>query len=276
MLAEAFHSFADSLNEVLLAVSLRRGRAPADAAHPFGHGRERFLWAFMAAVASFLIGGCLSIALSIRELIEGGTQSNFLLAGVVLAVAFGADGLSLVQSLRPARREAQRRGQSLWNYVLRTSDPTLRAVIAEDSAALVGLGLASLGLVGSAVFGNGIPDALASLLIGLLLAATAFGLGWPISDLLLGRSVPAEQLQQIQAILAASPAVEEVLVLQAVYTGPEEAIVAAKVRPLPTLTMLELTRAMDEVDHALRSALPEVADVYIDVTAFRSDSSSEH
>src|SRR5437667_3034355 len=84
LLAEAGHSFADSLNEVLLAISLSRGRVPADAAHPLGHGRERFLWAFMAAIASFLIGGCLSIALGIRELLDGGPMDNLLVAWVVL------------------------------------------------------------------------------------------------------------------------------------------------------------------------------------------------
>jgi len=273
MLAEAAHSLADSVNEVLLGVSLYRGRVPADRAHPLGHGRERFLWAFMAALGSFLVGGCLSIALAIRELVEGGGEptSNLPIAGAVLAAAFAADGVSLLQSLRHARREADERGQPLWRYLLRASDPALRAVVVEDSAALVGVALAALGLVVGALVGDSTPDALASLLIGLLLAATAFGLARPLADFLVGRSLPVEKLQRLRAILTAAPAVEEVLALQAVYTGPEEAIVAAKARPVATLTVDELTRAMDELDHAIRSALPEVAEVYIDLTAFRSD-----
>src|SRR5437588_6173401 len=92
LLAEAGHSFADSLNEVLLGVSLWRGNVPADLAHPLGHGRERFLWAFMAAVASFLIGGCLSIALGVEKLVLGGTESHLLVGRLVLGVAFVADG----------------------------------------------------------------------------------------------------------------------------------------------------------------------------------------
>jgi cation diffusion facilitator family transporter len=269
LLAEAGHSLADSLNEVFLAVSLRRGNVPADLAHPLGHGRERFLWAFMAAIASFLIGGCLSIALGIQKLLAGGSESNLLVAWVVIAIALAAEGVSLLQSLRSLLREAEDRHESLWRCVVTSSDPTLRAVIVEDSAALVGLALAAIGLAASAVLGDGWPDAVASILIGLLLAATAFGLAWPLSDFLVGRSVTVEELGQMYAVLAASPAVEEVLALQAVYTGPDQVIVGAKVRPVSTLTIPELTRAMDEVDHAMREAFPPVADVFVDVTAFR-------
>ena len=124
----------------------------------------------------------------------------------------------------------------------------------EDSAAVVGVLLAGLGLVGSALVGNEMPDALASLLIGLLSAATAFGLARPLADYLIGRSLPAEQLQQLYAILAAAPAVEEVILLQAVYTGPDEIVVAAKVRPVPTQTVDALAHAMDDLDAALRAA----------------------
>src|SRR5439155_21859412 len=116
----------------------------------------------------------------------------------------------------------------------------------------------------SALAGTSTPDAVAALLIGLLLAATAFGLARPLADLLVGRSVPVEQLEQALAILAAAPAVDEVLAVQAVYTGPEEVIVAAKVRPVEHLTVAALTGAMDALDQALRDALPEVAEVYID------------
>jgi cation diffusion facilitator family transporter len=271
MLAEAGHSLADSLNEVLLGVSLRRGRVPADRVHPLGHGRERFLWAFMAAIASFLIGGCLSIGLAVRELVEGGSPGDRRIAAVVLAIAFAADGASLWQSLRQARHEARERGSLVRHYVLRSSDPALRAVIVEDKAALVGVGLAAAGLLGSALIGNETPDALASLVIGVLLMATAFGLARPLADFLIGHSLPAEQLQQLYAIVAQAPAVEEVLATQAVYTGPEEVIVVAKVRPAESQTAAALAQAMDELDAGLRAALPEVAEVFIDVTTYRAE-----
>src|SRR6185369_4600734 len=107
MLAEAAHSLADTSNEVLLAISLRRARRPADPTHPLGHGRERFLWALMAAVASFLIGGCFSVAMAIHALTHAGATEKLLTAWIVLAVSFVADGVSWLQSLRQARNEAR-------------------------------------------------------------------------------------------------------------------------------------------------------------------------
>jgi cation diffusion facilitator family transporter len=271
LLAEAAHSLADSLNEVFLGVSLIRGGLPADLVHPFGHARERFLWAFMAAIASFLIGGCVSIGLAIWALLKGGSNEDLLFAWVVLAVAFVADGISLIQGLGQARSEAHQRGVSLPHYVLHSSDPALRAVVVEDVAALIGVAIAAGGLLFSELVGNNIPDALASLLIGVLLALTAFGLARPVADLLVGRSMPAERLQMLAEILANDPAIEEVLTLQAVYTGPNQVIVGAKVHPAASLTIDQLTRAMDGLDVAVRSALPEVADVFLDVTSYRLD-----
>jgi cation diffusion facilitator family transporter len=271
MLAEAAHSMADSLNEVFLGVSLRRGQRPADASHPFGHGRERFLWAFMAAIASFLIGGCLSIGLAIRQLETGAELHADIYAWVVLLISFLADGASWVQSVRQARREAKERGRSVWKHLLRSSDPLVRAVVVEDSAGLIGLILAAGGLLLSRIVGNSIPDSLASLLIGLLLAVTAFGLARPLADFLVGRSLPRDQVEELHAILAESPAIDEVVSLQVVYVGPEEVIVGAKVHPSSNLTVDELAQAMDDVDHALRAASPFVADVFLDVTRYRGN-----
>jgi divalent metal cation (Fe/Co/Zn/Cd) transporter len=160
---------------------------------------------------------------------------------------------------------------SLPRYLLRASDPTLRAVVVEDGAALIGLGLAACGLALSSAMDSEVPDALASLLIGILLAFTAFGLAVPLAGFLVGRSLPAERLLNLYEMLIGAPAIEEVLTLQAVYTGPEEAIVAAKVHPIAELTVDQLARAMDEIDVTIRSAFPEVADVFLDVTAYRID-----
>jgi cation diffusion facilitator family transporter len=276
LLAESAHSFADASNEVLLGISLRRGARPADDLHPLGHGRERFLWAFLATIASFLIGGCFSIAIAIRELARGDMTGNTTAAWIVLAVAFVGDGASLVQSLRQARNEAKERGYNFWLHLLRSSDPTVRAVVVEDGAALIGVVIAAVGLLLSHQLNSGRPDAIASLLIGLLMAATAFGLGRPLADFLVGRSLQPELLEQIRAVIASDKAIEEILSVQAVYTGPEEVIVAAKVRPSPRLTAEELSRAMDNVDHALRKASPFVADVYIDVTSHSASDGDGH
>ena len=273
MLAEAAHSAADSVNEVFLAVGLHRDRQPADATHPLGHGRERFLWAFMAAIASFLIGGCLSIAMAIAALRSGHTVSGGFAAWIVLAISFAADGTSWVQSMRQARRQAKEYGASVWRYILQSSDPVVRAIVVEDSAALIGLCLAASGLLLSKFLKSSVPDSLASLLIGLLLAVTAFGVARPLADFLVGRSLPAPLLEKLHAIVREDAAIERVLSLRAIYTGPEEVVVVGKVHPSASLNIEQLTRAMDELDHRIRAALPLVADVFIDVTASRAEDS---
>ena len=270
LLAEAGHSAADSINELLLGLSLKRARVPADDLHPLGHGGARFLWAFMAAISSFLIGGCVSIALAVHELLAGAAVERFLVGWVVLAVACVADGISLLQSLAQVRREAAEWGESPTSFLRQTSDPTLRAIVVEDSAALIGLALAAAGLFLREVFGWAGADAVAALLIGVLLAVTAIGLARPLADLLIGRSMLPTRLARVHEILAGSPSIEEVLSVKAVYGAPLEVIVAAKVHPAPGLTADELASALDGIDHTLRKELPEIAEVFIDLTSRRA------
>jgi divalent metal cation (Fe/Co/Zn/Cd) transporter len=150
----------------------------------------------------------------------------------------------------------------------------VRAVIVEDSAALIGLCLAASGLLPTRILNTSVPDSLASLLIGVLLAVTAFGLARPFADFLVGRSIPAPQLEKLHAIVKEDSAIEKVLLLRAVYSGPEEVIVLAKVRPSASVNIEQLSRAMDDLDHRIRQALPFVADVFIDVTAYRAEEDS--
>jgi cation diffusion facilitator family transporter len=276
LLAEAGHSAADSVNELLLGLSLRHARRPADEMHPFGHGGARFLWAFNAAISSFLIGGCISVALAVHELLVGAAVERFLVGWIVLAIAFAADGVSLLQSLAQTRREAALWGESPTAFLRHTSDPTLRAIVVEDIAALVGVVLAAAGLLLHQVAGLTSADAIAALLIGVLLAATAVGLARPLADLLIGRSLPPARLARVYAILAQSPSIDEILSVQAVYGAPQEVVVAAKVHPAPGRTADELASALDDIDHALRKELPEVAEVFIDLTSHRAGSNEGH
>ena len=266
MIAEAAHSAADCVNEVFLAIGLYRARQPADEEHPAGHGRERFLWAFMAAIGSFLIGGCLSIVIALSRLSSSHAVESHLVAWIVLGISFAADGTSWLQALKQARRQAKDYELPVLRYIVHASDPVVRAVLVEDSAALAGLVLAAAGLGLSQILGTSVPDSVASLLIGLLLAVTAFALARPFADFLVGRSIPAPQLERLRAILDEDPAIQQVLSLRAVYSGPEEVIVLAKAIPAPTLGIGELGRAMDALDRKIREALPYVADVFIDVT----------
>ena len=267
MIAEAAHSAADCVNEVFLAIGLYRARQPPDDVHPFGpragavplglHGRDRVVPGGRMPVHRHRDRGSSGRA----------TRSPAGLAPwIVLAVSFVADGTSWLQAMRQARRQAKDYGLTVWRYIVRASDPVVRAVLVEDSAALIGLVLAAGGLLLSRITGSNVPDSVASLLIGVLLAVTAFALARPFADFLVGRSIAAPQLERLRAIVEADPAIEEVLVLRAMYSGPEEVIVLAKVRPSPSLEIEQLGRAMDELDGKIRKALPFVADVFIDVT----------
>src|SRR5262249_4676624 len=194
---------------------------------------------------------------------------------IVLAVAFVADGTSWLQGLRQARRQAKDYELPVRAYIGSASDPVVRAVLVEDSAALVGLALAAGGLLLARITGSSVPDSLASLLIGILLAGTAFALARPFADFLVGRSIPPTMFEELRKIVEGDKAIEELLVLRAIYAAPEEVVVFAKARPAPGLEIGELTRAMDALDHRIRKELPFVADVFIDVTAYGLGSVSE-
>jgi len=146
----------------------------------------------------------------------------------------------------------------------------VRAVLFEDSAALIGLALAAGGLLVAKMTGSSAPDSIASLLIGVLLAATAFALAGPFADFLVGRSIPPSMLKKLRAVVEEDAAIEEVLELRAIYSAPEEVVVLAKARPSAKLEIGELSRAMDALDQQIRRELPFVADVFIDVTAHGS------
>jgi divalent metal cation (Fe/Co/Zn/Cd) transporter len=221
-----------------------------------------------------VIGGCLSIGLAIRQFAIGGTHENQTVSWVVLAIAFFADGISWFQSIGQARQEAKVQKRSIAKHLRLSSDPILRAIVVEDSAALVGTAIAAGGLLFSQLTGSSTPDAVASLLIGILLAFTAVGLARPLAEFLVGRSLPKPMLNQIHELMIASPSIEEVVGVQAVYIGPQEVIVIAKIRP-SCATVAELTQAMDDLDHRIREAVPLVADVFVDVTTLRVDDGAD-
>jgi len=267
MFAETLHSTADCVNQLMLGLSLRGRHKPPDAEHPFGYEAAGFLWAFLATLASFLVGGCLSIVLAIHQLVAGGGVEMFVVAWAVLGVAAVADAVSFAQGLRQAKSEAAQWGVPRGQWVRQTSEPIPRAILVEDGAALIGDALLAGGLLTHELGGPAASDGIAALLIGLLLAATAVGLARPLTDLLIGRSIVPVRLAKARAIVAASPAVEAVVSLYAVFAGPQEAIVAAKVHPAPKQDAADLARNLDDIDQRLRTEMDEIGEVFIDVTS---------
>src|SRR5262245_22197298 len=170
MTAESAHSWADAGNQGLLAIANRRSKRPPDAERPLGYGREAYVWSLLAAVGLFVVGGSLSVWHGITELLHGeSTHENYLVAYVVLAVAFALESASLFQAWRQLGAEAREYDRDLLTHVLDTSDPTTRAVFAEDTAALVGILLAAFGIGLHQLTGNAAWDGVGSIMVGLLL-----------------------------------------------------------------------------------------------------------
>jgi cation diffusion facilitator family transporter len=220
LLAEAAHSWADAGNEVFLLIANRRSHRPPDPKHPFGHGREAYVWSLLAAIGLFVAGAAISVAHGIQELIHPEPASDFVVGYVVLAVSFVLEGISFLQSVRQAKPEAESFQRDLIEHVLATSDPTLRAVFAEDSAALVGLVIAAAGLAAHELTGSPVPDAIGSILVGLLLAVVAIILINRNRRYLVGEEAdPRVRAAAIQALMD-MPEVARVTYLRLEVVGP--------------------------------------------------------
>jgi cation diffusion facilitator family transporter len=229
MLAEAVHSWADTGNEVFLIIASRRSRRPPDRAHPLGHGREAYVWSLLAALGLFVVGAAVSVTHGIQELSHPSPATDFVVGYVVLALSFVLEGISFLRSVRQARHTADLMDRDLLGAVMATSDPTLRAVFAEDSAALIGLVIAAVGLGAHQVTGSSTPDAVGSILVGVLLAAVAIVLIDRNRQFLIGEEAnPRLRAAAIQALLA-EPEVARVTYLRLEFVGPRQVSVVGDV-----------------------------------------------
>jgi cation diffusion facilitator family transporter len=220
ILAEAAHSWADAGNEVFLLIANRRSLRPADPEHPLGHGREAYVWSLIAALGLFVAGAAVSVTHGVQELIRPEPASDFVVGYVVLLVSFALESVSFLQSIRQIRNEATSMDRDVIEHVLTTSDPTLRAVFAEDSAALIGLVIAAAGLAGHQLTGSAVPDAIGSILVGVLLAVVAMSLINRNRRFLIGQEVdPRVRAATLQALLDA-PEVARVTYLRLEVVGP--------------------------------------------------------
>ncbi|MFI6334686.1 cation diffusion facilitator family transporter [Streptomyces sp. NPDC050535] len=266
MLSEAAHSVADTVTEVMLLAALKRSEKPADEGHPLGYGPERYIWALLAAVATFVGGAVFSLYDGIHTLVAGEELGDPLISYIVLAVAFLLEGYSLRTGVRQARGEAKRMKASFKLYLRHTPDTAVKAVVLEDSAALVGLLLAAGGLLGGQLSGSGVWDGIASLCIGVLLLYVAWVLGRSNAELLIGRPLPGPVRERIQAELLASEHIEAVLELTTLVQGPREALVAAKVDFRDVSTAAQIEWACEQAEQRLREVFPMVSRVYLDPT----------
>lgn len=243
MLAEAVHSWADAGNEIFLLLADRRGSRRRDAARPLGYGREAYVWSLFAAIGVFAAGSALSIFHGIQELSADEPSSAYLLSYIVLGASAVLEGSSFLQAVIRVRRTARERDRDALEFVFNTSNTTLRAVIAEDGAALVSLVIAAAGIVLHQVTGHAFWDALGSIAVGTLLGVVAITLMQRNIRFLVGASAPDASRSAAGKALLESPLVDRVTYLHLEVTGPDRVLLVASV---------DLTGNDDEEDVAVR------------------------
>jgi cation diffusion facilitator family transporter len=268
MQAEAAHSVADTVTQVFLFIAARRGRRGPDIRHPFGYGRETYLWAFLAALATFGAGAGFSMTRGVNELLHGGAREpqGALVAYGILLFAFLMEGMSLLRALRQAHRRAVIRGLPLRTLLRVTADTTVKAVIFEDAAAMAGIMIAAAGLALWQLTGRSAWDGLASVAIGALLVVVAVSLARTNLSLLAGQTAPPQLRDALRREIESLPGVEGVPVFVAVVIGPGNLLVAAKVNFADEYSAADIERVADEAEERLRARYPPVHYVFLDPT----------
>ncbi len=267
MLAEAAHSVADTMNQVFLLVSLSLGDRTPDEEHPFGYGKERFFWAFLAAVFIFVSGAVFSLYEGLRALLGGEeVEATFVVAYAVLGFSLVAEGASLWRAVSHVRADASAAGVRLRTFLQQSNDTTVRTVLFEDSVAVTGVVLALVGVGLHQLTGERLWEGLASIAIGLLLVVVAYVLGRDNKGLLIGEAARPEQRERLRDVIAAHPEVEEVLELLTMHLGPSNLLVAVRLDLRDDLTAGEVEELSNRIDHELREAVPEVDQVFLDAT----------
>jgi cation diffusion facilitator family transporter len=262
MLAESVHSLADSGNQVLLLVGGKRSRRAADEEHPFGYGRERYVYAFMVAIVLFSVGGVFSIYEGVHKIEHPEALTAAWLPITVLVVAIALESMSLRTALRESA--PQREGISLLQFIRRAKAPELPVVVLEDIAALAGLVLALIGVVASAVTGNGVYDGVGTVAIGVLLVIVAFILGIEVKSLLIGESASKATSAEIRAAIETAPGVQRVIHMRTLHLGPEELMVGVKIAVAAEASAQAVATLIDDVEVRIRASVPTARVIYIE------------
>lgn len=268
MLAEAIHSLADTGNQLLLVVGGKRAQRAPNEQHPFGHGSERYFYAFVVALVLFSLGSLFAIYEGIHRYLHPGTVEGPLWAYVVLAISIVLEGLSLRTAMKEAR---PRKRQLSWpSFIRKTKSPELSVLLLEDSGALCGLVFATIGVTAAQVTDDARWDALGSVAIGLLLGAIAFVLAVEMKSLLIGESASRPNAVAIRAAIESCPEVRRIIHLRTMHLGPDELLVGAKL-DFESHSYEHLARQIDQVEVAIRTAVPIATVIYLEPDLYRAE-----
>jgi cation diffusion facilitator family transporter len=262
MLAEGVHSLADTGNQGLLLLGGRKAKKKATADHPFGFGRERYVYAFVVSIILFSIGGVFSVYEGVEKIQHPHELENAWLPIVVLLVAIVLEGFSFRTAIKESNHV---RGKQGWvEFIRRAKAPELPVVLLEDFAALIGLVLALLGVGLTIVTDNSIFDALGTLAIGILLVLVAIVLGIETKSLLVGEGASVADTEAIRDAINAQPQVEALIHMKTLYLGPDELLVGAKVAFGRTRKLADVANDINELEASIRAAVPIARVIYIE------------
>ncbi|GAA0605027.1 cation diffusion facilitator family transporter [Sporichthya brevicatena] len=263
MLAESIHSLADSGNQALLLFGGKRAKREATPEHPFGFGRERYVYAFLVSIVLFTVGGAFALYEGIHKIQDPHPIDSWQWVPVaVLVVAIGMEGFSFRTAIAESNHT---RGDASWvAFVRHAKAPELPVVLLEDLAALVGLVLALFGVGMTLLTDDGIWDGIGTVSIGALLIVVALILAVETKSLLLGEAASPEALARIEDALNAEPEVERIIHMKTLHLGPEELLVAAKIAVRATDTAADVARAIDSAERRIRAAEPTARVIYLE------------
>ena len=273
MLAEALHSTADTGNELLLLLGLRRSRKPADETHPLGHGRELYFWGLIVAVMLFSTGAGVSIYEGVTGLSQPGEMKNVVWNYAVLGISFIAEGISWSIAFRKFL-EQKKANESLWQSLRTSKDPSLFLVLGEDTAALAGLLVAFLGVFFGQQFHTHYPDVIASIIIGLILAVVSIYLVYESKSLLIGESADADLVTHVHELVQSYPAVVRARRPLTMQLSPKEIFLALDVQFKPDLHASELIGIVDEMERKIHEQHPEVGHIFIEIERLKESKSA--
>jgi cation diffusion facilitator family transporter len=263
MLAESIHSVADSTNQVLLLVGGRRAQRGATAKHPFGYGRERYIYAFVVSVVLFAVGGLFAVYEGVHKITHPEPISDWKwVPVVVLVVAIGLESFSFRTAIREAN---QVRGGVSWiRFIRRARAPELPVILLEDFAALIGLVLALLGVGLTLLTDDGVWDGIGTLAIGALLVAVAVILAVETKSLLIGEAATGDQVAAIEAAISGDDGVCRLIHMRTLHLGPDELLVAAKIAVPRQEPAAGVAATIDEVEARIRAAVPIAQVIYLE------------
>jgi cation diffusion facilitator family transporter len=269
MLAEGIHSAVDTGNEFLLLVGERNSAKPPDKRHPFGYGKALYFWALLVALSVFSLGGGLSIYHGITALRHPEPLEDPMWNYVVLGISACFEGYSWNVS-RKALNKRRKTGASLWQTVHASKDASVFTVFIEDTAALLGLAIAAIGIALGHVFDSPYFDPAASVLIGLLLVGAAFALARETGALLVGEGIGTDATRHVCEILRDDPSIEDVGKLLSMQLGPDEVLLTAAVRFNRGMRIDEVEAAIERLEKAVAAVYPAIRHIYFESGALRS------